>query len=117
MTDPTLGQIRTLASWVQPIAAQFIDAARDRWDYPAVIVAGGARRSVAAQKKLVSAGRSTTLSSKHVLGRAWDVDMYGWNRDDVPWYVYSDLGDLAHEMGVAWGGDWSSFVDIGHFEV
>lgn len=115
--DNTLGQIQTLAPWFQPYAIDFINRARTDLDLPAVVVAGGARRSAAQQRRLVAAGRSTTLQSKHVQGLAFDVDMLGWNRDDVPWQVYQSLGDLAHEMGLVWGGDWSSFVDIGHFEV
>jgi peptidoglycan LD-endopeptidase CwlK len=115
--DATQQQLLTLDRNFQPYAFDFINRARLELDLPAVVVAGGARRSAATQKRLVAAGRSTTLQSKHVKGLAFDVDMLGWNRDDVPWWVWQQLGDLAHEMGLVWGGDWSSFVDVGHFEI
>lgn len=115
--DSTLDQILTLDYSLQPVAIEFINRARVDLDYPAVIVAGGARRSLATQRKLVAAGRSQTLNSKHVLGLAFDVDMLGWSRDDVPWWVYADLGDLGQSMGLTWGGSWSGFPDVGHFEI
>jgi len=46
---------------------------------------------------------------------AFDVDVHGYRREDVPRYVWSWLGRLGEALGFRWGGRWS-FYDPGHFE-
>jgi len=81
------------------------------------LIVTSARRSLAEQQALLAQGRTRTLNSKHLTGQAFDIDVYGWNRDDVPrafWYI---LGPWAESnLGLVWGGRWSSIFDPGHFE-
>lgn len=70
-------------------------------------------RSVERQKELVAAGRSQTMASKHIEGRAIDVVAYVGS--DIAWELnlYDDICDAmakaAREVGVAikWGAAWS----------
>lgn len=70
-------------------------------------------RSVERQKELVAAGRSQTMASKHLEGRA--VDVVAYVGSDIAWELnlYDDICDAmakaAREVGVAikWGAAWS----------
>lgn len=73
-------------------------------------------RSRAEQASLVQAGRSLTLQSKHLQGQAFDVDIHGYGRDQIPLWWFEQLGQLGEYLGLAWGGRWSGFRDYGHFE-
>jgi hypothetical protein len=115
-TDPSLALIQTLDWQIQLLAVDLVNAARTAplW-LPLVITS--ARRSSAEQARLVQQGRSRTLASRHVLGLAFDVDMLHWNRDAVPRWVWDRLGPLGESIGLTWGGRWTSFLDVGHFEI
>jgi len=115
MADGTLAHINQLDPIMAPKALAFINYARSRLKLPAVITSS--TRSPQEQAALVAVGRSKTLQSKHLSGRAFDVDMYGWNRDAVPAWVWSELGPSASLFGLTWGGDWQTFKDVGHFEI
>lgn len=73
-------------------------------------------RSRTEQAELVRLGRSRTLSSKHLTGQAFDVDIHGWGRDEVPLWWWEDLGWLGEYIGFRWGGRFSTLKDYGHFE-
>lgn len=81
------------------------------------------KRSLARQKKLVEAGRSETLASKHLEGLAVDIWFYDEenNRpitpDDTPPDWYEALGQIGEDIGFTWGGRWLTLVDKPHFEV
>lgn len=70
-------------------------------------------RSVERQKELVAAGKSQTMASKHIEGRA--VDLVAYIGSDVAWELnlYDDICDAmaaaARQQGVAilWGAAWS----------
>ena len=70
-------------------------------------------RSLERQKELVAAGRSQTLASKHLEGRA--VDLVAYINGEVSWElnVYDDICDAmanaARQQGVSikWGAAWS----------
>ena len=70
-------------------------------------------RTVEEQEKLVSAGRSQTMKSKHLEGRAVDLMAYVDGKGCWELNVYDDLADAmkdaAKELGVAikWGAAWS----------
>ncbi len=75
------------------------------------------RRDPATQRRLVQAGRSLTLNSKHLSGRAFDVDVLGFARDDVPLSFWHLLGPWAEsQLGLRWGGRFRSLKDFAHFE-
>lgn len=70
-------------------------------------------RSVSRQRELVRAGKSQTMKSKHILGRA--VDSVAYIDGQVSWdlSLYDDIADAyaqaGRELGVPlrWGAAWS----------
>lgn len=73
-------------------------------------------RSRAEQAELVRIGRSDTLRSKHLSGQAFDVDVHGYGRDQIPMWFWEELGWLGEYLGFRWGGRFSYPRDYGHFE-
>ena len=80
-------------------------------------------RSPERQARLVEAGASQTMRSKHLTGHA--VDLAAVIDGDVrwDWPLYYQLADVmkraAKEANVnlEWGGDWTSFKDGPHFQL
>lgn len=78
-------------------------------------------RTVEEQEALVAAGRSQTMKSKHLEGRAVDLMAYVNGKGCWELNVYDDLCDAmkeaAEELGVAvkWGAAWSE-GDIRSYE-
>lgn len=70
-------------------------------------------RTIEEQEKLFAAGRSQTMKSKHLEGRAVDLMAYVDGKGCWELNVYDDLCDAmkeaAEELGVAvkWGAAWS----------
>tara|TARA_R110000796_G_scaffold21249_2_gene62672 strand:+ start:2227 stop:2694 length:468 start_codon:yes stop_codon:yes gene_type:complete len=75
-------------------------------------------RSVSEQKKLVAAGKSQTMNSKHIPqadGYSHAVDLVAYIGSDVAWELnlYDDIADAmseaANEVGcdMKWGAAWS----------
>ena len=57
------------------------------------------------------------MNSKHLQGLAWDIDWYGWGRDEIPKWFWDLVGPWAEtNLNLVWGGRWS-FRDYGHFEL
>lgn len=53
--------------------------------------------------------------SSHQSGLAWDIACRGnelYNHE-----ILDKAGGIARELGIVWGGNWSSFIDKPHFEV
>lgn len=82
------------------------------------------KRSLERQKELFDAGKSRTMRSNHLIGRACDVapvllyqegkvQELTWDKRHPSWAV---LGELASLWGVEWGGRWESFPDLPHLE-
>jgi peptidoglycan L-alanyl-D-glutamate endopeptidase CwlK len=76
------------------------------------------------QARLVKAGASRTMNSRHLTGHAVDLAVLvdGTVRWDGP--LYQRLNDeamqpAAKELGIpiVWGGSWSSFHDGPHWEL
>jgi peptidoglycan L-alanyl-D-glutamate endopeptidase CwlK len=84
-----------------------------------VVISG--RRSLAQQKKIVSGGRSRTMKSLHLCGRAADImdRRYGWKgRAAKPSFEFwVDLGKAARAEGLEWGGDWKRVKDVPHIQI
>lgn len=73
-------------------------------------------RTRSEQASLVRSGASNTQKSLHLIGQAFDVDVHGYGRNEIPeWWLYQ-LGSLGEQLGLRWGGRWSSPRDLGHFE-
>jgi peptidoglycan L-alanyl-D-glutamate endopeptidase CwlK len=75
------------------------------------------------QKELFDAGKSQTMNSRHITGKAVDIAVLvdGKVTWDFPHYqtVADHIKKVAKELGIdiVWGGDWQSFKDGPHFEL
>ena len=80
-------------------------------------------RSREKQREYYNAGKSKTMNSKHLIGKAVDLYPLTMNRRKVDWSRFDDLADLMKEVAkekeveIVWGGDWKTFVDKPHFEI
>jgi peptidoglycan L-alanyl-D-glutamate endopeptidase CwlK len=81
------------------------------------------------QKQLLKDGKTKTMLSKHIDGKAVDMAPYpiDWKDRDRFHYMGGMVRGLSHSLGykVRWGGDWDSdgevkdnnFDDLVHIEV
>lgn len=81
------------------------------------------------QAKLVAAGASKTMNSRHITGHAVDVaamiDFDGDGDLEIRWDqpLYKKIADAMKaaakvvNVPITWGGDWKSFRDGPHFEL
>lgn len=75
------------------------------------------------QRKLVAAGASRTMNSRHLTGHAVDLaaKVNGGIRWD--WPLYAELAKAMkaaaskEQVSIEWGGDWRTFRDGPHFEL
>jgi hypothetical protein len=112
--DPTPAQLRGLEPVVAEIAITMLNEARAQ-GVPLVIVHLGGLRNQAQQAELLGMGRSRTRDSAHLQGRAFDFDVLGIGRDQVPRELWQVLGEWGEELGLTWGGRWG--WDWAHFEL
>lgn len=117
MFDPTPAELEGLVPELQAIAFEVIAVLRNL-GYPAGITVQGGRRNEAEQRKLLAAGRTRTLHSAHLEGRAFDLDLLGYSRDRVPDWFWNLVGPwVEQKFDLVWGGRWAGFRDVGHFEL
>ena len=75
------------------------------------------------QAQLVKEGKSQTMNSYHLKGKAVDIVIYINNKVtwDLKYYkeVANQVKSLAAEKGlkITWGGDWKSLIDGPHFQL
>ena len=75
------------------------------------------------QKALFDAGKSQTMNSRHLTGKAVDIAVIkdGEVTWDFKYYqlVADHIKKVAKELkiDIVWGGDWQSFKDGPHFEL
>ena len=80
-------------------------------------------RTVERQKFLVKTGKSTTMNSKHIIGKAFDIAILVDEKITWEHKYYTEFAiefkKLAKflNFNVTWGGDWHSFVDCPHFQI
>ena len=80
-------------------------------------------RSVEQQREYVRQGKSRTMNSKHLTGKAVDLYPLTMNRKQVDWSRFEELADLMFQVAsdqgteIVWGGHWKTFVDKCHFEL
>ena len=92
-----------------------------RCSYPFNVSEG--LRTEEQQREYVKQGKSKTMKSKHLTGKAVDLYPLSMDRKLVDWSRFQELADLmfqvASDQGVAivWGGNWKTFVDKCHFEL
>lgn len=111
--DPTVAMIESLDDTTAALAFQFINALRQA-GIPAWI--SSARRDAATEARLVAAGRSKTMRSYHLTGQAFDFDVLGYGRDQLPTWWLNEVGAFGESLGLVWGGRWQSPYDPGHFQ-
>lgn len=80
-------------------------------------------RTVERQKFLVKTGKSTTMNSKHIKGKAFDIAILVNGKITWEYKYYKAFADEFKKMAkflnfnVTWGGDWKTFVDACHFQI
>lgn len=112
--DPTEWHLSIVQPELASLGYQFINDLRDA-GIPAWI--SSSLRSVAEQNRLVASGRSHTMHSKHLTGRAFDIDILGYSRDQLPRWWWTAIGEYGEGLGLRWGGRFTGFFDAGHFEI
>ena len=80
-------------------------------------------RTMKRQKELLAQGKSKTLKSYHLTGKAVDlaVSINGKVTWDCKYYkeVANHIKEVARKLGyvITWGGDWKTFKDGPHFQI
>lgn len=113
-TDKTSYHIQQFKPRPAAIALKLINDLRAE-GIPAYISSGV--RTVAEQRELVRKGASRTLQSKHLEGRAFDIDILGYGRDELPRWFWDLIGQYGESLGLKWGGRFKGFYDGAHFEL
>ena len=115
--------IATLLPHVRPYARALYFKARDNGI--AINIISGTRTH-AEQDALYAQGRTTGGEivtnarggySKHNFGIAFDIGVFSGNRYLPESPLYKAVGALGMELGLEWGGNWTSIVDQPHFQL
>ncbi|KWW24061.1 MAG: putative phage endolysin [bacterium F082] len=75
------------------------------------------------QREYVRLGKSKTMKSKHLTGKAVDLYPLSMDRKVVDWSRFEELADLMQQVAseqdteIVWGGNWKTLVDKCHFEL
>lgn len=112
---------KTKLQGVDPRLVHIAELALQRSPFDFGITCG--LRTLEEQKNLVHEGKSRTMKSKHLEGRAIDIVIYingkaNWDVDNYR-KVSQVFKQVATEEGIQieWGGDWKSFIDAVHFQL
>lgn len=106
---------------VNPDLVRVVRRAATLCKIPFIVTEG--LRTTERQAKLVKAGASKTMNSRHITGHAVDLApvIAGQVRWDWPPFheIARAMKQAAAACGVAivWGGDWRTFKDGPHFEL
>ncbi len=115
--------IATLLPVVRPMARALVQKAASVGVQIKII---GGSRTFAEQDALFAKGRSkpgpivTNAKggfSNHNFGIAFDVGVFAGNRYLGESPKYKAVGVLGVDLGLEWGGNWTSFVDQPHFQL
>lgn len=80
-------------------------------------------RDIETQKRYVAEGKSQTMKSYHLKGKAVDVVIYKDKKVTWDLKYYKELNELVQEIAkekgykITWGGNWKSLVDGPHFQI
>ena len=118
--------IATLLQTTQRKARQFLSAAKtvDLAGATIKIISGTrtyVEQSVIYAQGRTKPGRIVTKAgpgqSNHNFGIAFDIGLFQGAEylDESP--LYRTLGPVGKNLGLDWGGDWSSIVDVPHYEL
>lgn len=110
--------IRTLHPRVQPYARCLVVAARGEG---IVIVVTSGLRTYAEQDALFAQRPKVTNArggySNHNFGIAFDVTIFAEGEPVWESPHYKVVGRLGQQLGLEWGGAWTTFKDEPHFEL
>lgn len=108
MYDPTVEKISGLLPDVQLRAYWFVRTLREQ-GIPIMIISG--LRSADYNEQIGGAPNSL-----HLQGRAFDVQVSGFTREQIPNYWWQALGNFGESyLGLRWGGRFST-PDVNHFD-
>jgi peptidoglycan L-alanyl-D-glutamate endopeptidase CwlK len=115
--------IATLHSEIAPYARALVHAAAAQGITIKII---SALRTFEEQEALFAQGRTTPGPivtnarggfSNHNFGIAFDVGVFEGNRYLPESTKYKVVGSLGMQMGLEWGGNWTTIVDEPHFQL
>ena len=84
---------------------------------------GEGLRTVQRQRELVAQGKSKTMKSKHLEGKAVDLWAIVDGKVSWDWKYYEEIAKAMKQaakqlkVNLVWGGDWVSFRDGVHFQI
>ena len=118
----TLRRIATLTPRAQAWAHALMRALDDA-GIPARIISG--TRTYAEQDALYAKGRTAPGQrvtnarggqSNHNFGLAWDIGIFSGDTYLPESPLYARAGAVGRAIGLEWGGDWTSIIDMPHFQ-
>ena len=116
LTELSKKRLSTVVPELREVIEQAIAIAEDRG--MTVQITEGIR-TIAQQREYVALGKSKTMNSYHLAGKAVDVFVNkAWNFADYKEFagiVKNVAKSLDYE--VTWGGDWKTFRDGPHFQI
>jgi peptidoglycan L-alanyl-D-glutamate endopeptidase CwlK len=121
--DRSESNIATLLAEVRPIARALIQKAAASGIQIKVI---SGTRSYVEQDALYAKGRTAPGSkvtnarggySNHNFGLAFDIGVFSGTKYQPESPKYKAVGALGMELGLEWGGNWTSIVDQPHFQL
>lgn len=80
-------------------------------------------RTIEKQKEYVKAGKSQTMKSYHLRGKAVDIVVYKDGKVTWDLKYYKEVADIIKSVAkskgvrITWGGDWKTLVDGPHFQI
>ena len=80
-------------------------------------------RTIEKQKEYVRTGKSQTMNSYHLKGKAVDIVVYKAGKVTWDLKYYKEIADLVKKIAehdglkITWGGDWKTLVDGPHFQI
>lgn len=133
--DRTRKNITTLSPKLQPLAIQFIDRVKERTGKSLTITdglrtfqqqdmlycKGRPNDSFCKNKNLPTAGSVVTNrkggQGNHNYGNSFDVYFNNNGTIDVKGNITPDIAKIGKELGLVWGGDFTTIEDAPHFEL
>lgn len=107
-SDETEALLQDLEDELVERAIYLVNAARAA-GVPLVVISG--LRSPERNRDVGGAARS-----QHLFGRAIDVAVLGYRRDQVPAWWWDALGQYGERLGLRWGGRFRT-RDVNHFDL
>lgn len=133
--DRTKKNIATLSAELQPLAKQFIDKVKEKTGKSLTITDGlrtfqeqdmlyckGRPKDIFCLKKRLPTGGVVVTNRKggegnHNYGNSFDVYFNNGGKIDVKGDITPDVAKIGKDLGLVWGGDFTTIQDAPHFEL